>query len=119
MNAVHPTVSGPTLAEAHQFFDALERLVRGQGDLATLLGIPPEMVQLVASHGDQLLTSGRFAEAREVYETCLAMTPGDWTLAHRLGVACRAMGDDDLAVRCLEAAAQMKALVCPGDPLPS
>lgn len=100
----------PTLEEAHRFFDALEHLVRGDGDLATLLCIPPELVQLVAEHGDRLLTNGRFSEAREVFTTCLALTPGNWTLAHRAGLACRALGDEDLATECLDTAAQMKAL---------
>lgn len=119
MNVQTDVGPAPSLAEAHQFFDALERLVRGEGDPAELLGISPELVQLVAEHGDQLLVGGRFAEAREVYETCLAMTPGDWNLAHRLGLAYRALGNEALAGQCLDAAAQMKALTSPREQEPS
>lgn len=97
-NTVQPKIS------ANRKREAFEKLATGQITIAEAVGIPKKQLYSIAQRGYQMLSSGRYEEARQIYAGLVAADPYDSVFHCHLGAALWRLGEIDRALEEFEAA---------------
>jgi tetratricopeptide (TPR) repeat protein len=71
-------------------------------DIRTAMDVSPLSAIIIANVGRPLLCAGRFAEAREWFAQALDVEPDFWIARGLMAMSHDAVGEHDLALRCLE-----------------
>lgn len=66
----------------------------------------PDNINAAFNYGSALQRAGQFMGAKEIYGWCIDHAPADWLTRclHHLGIACRALGQNERAIECYDQA---------------